>query len=293
MDQPDVRSWNLPIGKQAQVLRAPGVVGLVFDRIEPLSLAEAVDAVSDLVDAADHALALCQLDVRRPDTLRRFIGLHHPVALVLQPDLAEARAVKAVANELDCPCLDAGDIDSPELQVDRMAMFGLVSWLISRGHSRIGFVTDAEGSARGRQRMLGYLDAMAEHGLDRGPVLIEEGDGSFASGAAAGRTLLEVSPRPSALIAANDEMALGAMAMAGELGLRVPDDVSVAGFGNTNAAAQAIPPLATVDLPWRKSIRRALAHLLDPREAASGTALAEPRIFPRASVADLPVRNAD
>jgi LacI family transcriptional regulator len=286
MEQPEARRWKLPGGEPLELLHAPGIVGLVFNQIEPFTLAEAVDAVVDLVEAADHALALCRLDARRPDALRRFIRLHNPAALILTPDLAEANAVKAVANELDCPCLVTGNTDPDALHVERMAMMGLVSWIISRGHSRIGFVSDQEDSRRGRQRMLGYLDAMAEYGLDRGPMLIEDGDGSAASGTVASRVLLEISPRPSAIVAANDEMALGALQAAAQMNLQVPDDVSVAGFGNTRAAADSHPPLATVDLPWRKATRQAVIRLLDPDDDDDGPILAEPRIFPRASVAD-------
>lgn len=286
MDYPDARQWKLPGDQSLEMLSAPGVVGLVFDRIEPFLFAEAIDAVADLVEAADHALALCRLDVRRPDALRQFIRLHNPAALILIPGLAQAHAVKAVANELDCPCLDTANNDPNALHVERMAMVGLVSWIISRGHSRIGFVSDKEDSERGRQRMLGYLDAMAEYGLDRGPMLIEEGDGSSDSGAVAAQVLLEISPRPTAIVAANDEMALGAMQTAVQLGLRVPHELSVAGFGNTRAAAEAHPPLATVDLPWRKATRQAVMRLLDPHDDDERPIVAEPRIFPRASVAD-------
>ncbi len=127
-----------------------------------------------------------------------------------------------------------------------------------------------------------FIDAMAEQGLERGAEIVAQGDFTLASGEDAARLLLEVSPRPTAILAANDAMAAGALRAIRAAGLDVPGDISVMGLGDIPLAAALAPPLATMALPWRELARLAATRIVNPATPAPPALPA--RLVPRASV---------
>ncbi|MFT4055839.1 MAG: substrate-binding domain-containing protein, partial [Novosphingobium sp.] len=155
--------------------------------------------------------------------------------------------------------------------------------LIAIGHVRIGLIAGPETSPGARQRELGYLDAMAEHGLDRGPALIVPGDDTFESGIAAARLLLEISPRPTAILACNDDMAAGALHAAVDAGVAVPDALSLVGFDDSPLARRLMPPLASVRVPWDRIGHEAALRIAD--ESAAPLAPFDGQLVERASIA--------
>jgi LacI family transcriptional regulator len=121
-----------------------------------------------------------------------------------------------------------------------------VAHLIGLGHRRIGLVATPLDAPFGRQTWQGYVDAMAEANLPIEPWLIITSDFTMEGGVAAGTALLDRRPPPSAIFAVNDEMALGVMRAAHQRGLRIPDDLAVAGMDDIPSAVLAQPPLTTV-----------------------------------------------
>jgi len=136
-----------------------------------------------------------------------------------------------------------------------------VTHLIEQGHTRIAAITGPAGSADGEDRLAGYHDALKRHGLSEGPIV--EGAFTQESGYEAGQQIADSSDRPDAVFACNDYMAIGAMAAFREAGLRVPDDIAVAGFDNISSARYANPPLTTVHVPVYNIGRRAGKRLLE------------------------------
>lgn len=244
---------------------------------------------------SELALVLQPLDAGsggRAAALHTFLARHRPSGIVLLPPLSEDDTVAATCQRAGVACVRLGQLRDGDglCSNDRVAMAGLVSWLVGMGHRRIGLVGGPESSLLAQQRELGYLDAMADHGLDRGPALIEAGDNSFESGIAAGHLLLEISPRPSAIIACNDAMAAGLLHAAGEYRLSVPDDLSVVGFDDTPIAAMTWPALTTMHVPWRAMGIEAVAGLLaqvDPARAPTNDRAFEVRLVERGSVRPL------
>jgi LacI family transcriptional regulator len=118
--------------------------------------------------------------------------------------------------------------------------------LIDHGHRRIGFIAGPAEYELSGWRVDGWRAAMAEAGL---PVegLLEPGDFSLASGEAAARRLLARADRPTAIIASNDQMALGTLDVARSLGLAVPRDLSLISFDNSPVVQFAQPPLTAID----------------------------------------------
>lgn len=229
-------------------------VALVHDGGEHGLLADLLKGMAEGLAGNDHALVVHMLGPALATDLHAFLTLHRPAGIVLAPALSarsDLRAVCAAAQIRVVGLGGGGDLHCD----DRAAAAAMTGWLIQQGHARIGLVAGPEDVGAAQQRELGYLDAMADHGLDRGPALIVPGDLSFASGIEAGRLLLEISPRPTAILAVNDEMAAGVLHAAAQVGMAVPKALSVAGFDDSPLAARMLPPLTTMRVPWR-----AIAH---------------------------------
>jgi LacI family transcriptional regulator len=114
------------------------------------------------------------------------------------------------------------------------------------------------------QRAEGYRDALLAAGIAPDPALFATGAFSFASGAQAGAALRALAERPTAIFASSDDMAAGVLAAAHGLGLHLPRDCSVAGFGDDALAGYVWPPLTTIRQPTRSLAWNAADLLLAP-----------------------------
>lgn len=123
--------------------------------------------------------------------------------------------------------------------------------LIALGHRRIGFVKGHPDYATSAHRFAGYTAALAAAGIAQDAALIRGGFFDFASGGLAAEALFDLADPPSAIFASSDDMAAGVLAAAHKRGLRVPGQVSVAGFDDTALAAVVWPPLTTIRQPTR------------------------------------------
>lgn len=133
--------------------------------------------------------------------------------------------------------------------------------LVSLGHKRIGVITGTQGWVATVDRLGGYHGALIAAGLPAPPELIAEGDFQVESGYAGAVTLLSLPSPPTAIFAFNDNMAIGAMQAARKLGVRVPEDVSIAGFDDALAACFTVPNLTTIRQPLRE-MGRVAAEIL-------------------------------
>ncbi len=120
--------------------------------------------------------------------------------------------------------------------------------LLEMGHRRIGHLAGPSNNLHARERREGYVQAMADAGLEVDPAWIVEGDFQERGGRDAMRTLLDRS-HVSAVFVANDQMALGALSALWERGLRCPGDLSVIGFDDQRMSSFTTPPLTTVQQP--------------------------------------------
>jgi DNA-binding LacI/PurR family transcriptional regulator len=162
----------------------------------------------------------------------------------LLPQLAEEQFPLILHGRLNGQALPSVDVDN------RAGAYQAVSHLFSLGHRRIGFISNAPLSYSGTQdRFAGFKLALAEHDLSYDPDLV--GTAAFLpeAGRAAMQQLLDLPKRPTAVFAASDVVALGAMSAIYSAGLRIPHDVAVVGFDDIFLAAHAHPPLTTVRVP--------------------------------------------
>lgn len=135
-------------------------------------------------------------------------------------------------------------------------------FLIGMGHERIAVITGPRGSVRRvEDRVAGYVNAMREGNLEILPGYMRSAEPTIANGERETMALLDLSPRPTAVFAASDMLAIGAMAAAKKQGLRVPEDLSVMGFDDIEFAAHTEPPLTTVAVPEKEMSHMAI-HMI-------------------------------
>lgn len=142
--------------------------------------------------------------------------------------------------------------------------------LLGLGHRRIGCIVLAGDSTTSVSRVAGYRTALAEAGILLEEDCIVESEYGYAAGELAAEHLLKLPSRPTAVVAHNDLIAIGAMKAFGQAGLKIPGDISVIGFDDIAAASYAQPPLTTIASPKGRMGRAAIETLLDLLKAGEG-----------------------
>ncbi|MGN7360169.1 LacI family DNA-binding transcriptional regulator [Paenibacillus sp. SAF-054] len=146
-----------------------------------------------------------------------------------------------------------------------------VRYLIELGHKKIGFISGRMNTQSGRERHQAFLDTMREHGLEVPGELVMKGEFIRQKAYDEVKRLLAEGQRPTAIFSANDTMALGAMDACRDLQLRIPDDISIAGFDDIPVASQLLPALTTVRLPIYEMSQAAAEHIVDMCEQGSSS----------------------
>ena len=158
----------------------------------------------------------------------------------------------------------------PSVQVDNFgAAREITSHLLHLGHRHIAFISGPPNLTSVQDRLAGYKASLEERGISEDNRLICEGDFGAESGYSATLSLLRGEPTPTAIFAANDRMAISAMAAAADVGLRVPNDLTVVGFDDIITASLVRPSLTTVALPAYEigaSAMRLMLRLLEGEE---------------------------
>jgi DNA-binding LacI/PurR family transcriptional regulator len=211
-----------------------------------------------------------RVDDPRPALLQR---LAMP-AVVIAPTCAD-HADHATAA---CVCVD-----------DRPGIVAAVEHLVSLGHRRVAYVGGPREFVHSRSRREAWADALRRAGLRPGAAV--EADFSAAGGAAATGQLLDLAEPPTAIVYANDLMAIAGTAVASGRGLDVPADLSVTGFDDTEVAAHLRPALTTIRTDafgWGRAAAERLVHLVggaDTTTPTTPTTLPPPQLVIRDSTA--------
>jgi LacI family transcriptional regulator len=187
------------------------------------------------------------------DIVRKLLD-HRVDAVLVPPPLSDDRAllerldergifVAQIATGRPVPGAYAVMID------DESAARDLTNHLIGLNHRTIGFITGDRNQQASSLRRKGYESALRDAGIAIDPQLIAEGDFSYGSGREAAKVLLGRMPRPTAIIASNDDMAAAVVAVAHRSNLDVPGELSVCGFDDTAIATTIWPELTTIRQP--------------------------------------------
>jgi LacI family transcriptional regulator len=152
---------------------------------------------------------------------------------------------------------------SSYVQIDsRRSAYEMTKYLISIGHRDVGFLRGPKSNPISNARLQGFKDAMREAGLQTDPDWIKIGTFNYDTSIAVAESFLGAE-KPTAIFAANDQMALALLTVAHDRGLRVPEDISIVGCDDIPAARMAWPPLTTIRLPLADMSSQAADILLN------------------------------
>lgn len=284
---------------RALALRTNFLIGLIHDNPNAQMVLNVQQGILEALQGSDFAMVVRPVDrgsAGMLDDVRHFLERQRPYGVVILPPLSENDSIARLCDEVGCRYVRMGsapldDSDHMVASNDREAVSEAVQFLIAHGHRLIGLIAGPHGFRSAAERRRGFEDALAAASIRLPRSLIAEGNYTFESGIAAAEKLLDLSPRPTAVFAGNDEMAAGVVHAARERGISVPDELSVIGFDDTPIAGHIWPPLTTVRWPIVSMARAAALKLL----AGQGEpgAVAEPSLFlsrlvKRASVAPPP-----
>ncbi|MFD1175292.1 LacI family DNA-binding transcriptional regulator [Paenibacillus puldeungensis] len=153
---------------------------------------------------------------------------------------------------------------------DYQASYDAADYLIRQGHRRVAMIGGSWlDPIAGRPRIEGFRQALKDHGVETRDDLILDGGFSFEGGVAATERLLASVSDVTAVFAAGDEMAIGAISAASRLGISVPEQLSVIGFDNLKLAEMSNPPLTTVSQPLQEMGRLASRKLIAMMESGA------------------------
>jgi len=270
--RPPTSQWNPP---RARTLAA------VFDALDSPYITNVLQGILAAATAADTNLLVRLAPDRESRSTRavarawvaeqRAAGVVGLIGLTLGTPTALLEA----AAEASVPfvMIDPVDLDAPDV-----VSVGSTNWaggrtatehLFALGHRRIAWIGGPQTSAAARERFHGYRAAIDSAGVDLDPDVVRHGQFSVATGQRFGRELLSSSRRPTAVIAGDDEIAVGVLHAARELDIPVPTGLSVVGFDDTPQAAWTSPPLTSVHQPLAGMGRMAVETVLT---MAAGTA---------------------
>ena len=252
------------------------LIALLYDNPSVGYVAALQSGLARRCRESNYHLVVEPVDAHSPDIYERTFALISALALdgiVLTPPLSDdlrlIAVIKAAGVQLVRVAPQTALDEGLRVYMDeREAGRAMTDYLLSIGHRRIGMVRGHPEHRAAAARFDGYCDALGAAGIAIDSQLTTQGYFDVRSGIEAGALLLAGARRPSAIFAANDDMALGVMMAARNAGLSIPDELSLAGFDDTPMSRAIWPPLTTVRQPIEAMGEAAAALIIDrsPRE---------------------------
>jgi LacI family transcriptional regulator len=245
------------------------LIGLVHDNPNAQMILNMQQGILEGLRGTEFAMVVQPVNRNSPtlvEDMREFIIRQRLYGIVILPPISENNAVAQMCVEVGCRYVRMGSAKLDEnkhivASNDRDAVRDATRFLIEQGHKHIAIVTGPQGFRSATERLAGFEDALAEAGIKLPRSHRAEGEYTFESGLAATEKLLDLSPRPTAIFASNDEMAAAVLYAARLRGISVPDQLSIVGFDDTPIASRVWPPLTTVRWPI-VAMGRSAAHKL-------------------------------
>ncbi|NPV80580.1 MAG: LacI family DNA-binding transcriptional regulator [Firmicutes bacterium] len=245
-------------------------IGLLIPDISDPYFTEIVKGVEECANSNGYSVILCNTD-RKLEKENQYFN-------ILKEKRADGIILTGGAMNNDRHLLRLEDDNIAVVVIGRhslpfravvvdnvMAAREVTEYLLGKGHRRIGFISGSLLSTTSQDRLEGYKQALAFHGVPYDESLVSEADFKVQGGMEAARRFFELpmERRPTAVFAGNDQMAIGVMGAAREYGLRVPEDIAVVGFDDIPLASLVTPSLTTVRLPMYEMGYKAMELLLE------------------------------
>jgi len=228
-------------------------VGIIIPDVSNPYYAEIVRGIQDMADQFGYAIILLNTDRNQDRIIKHIYFLREKSAdgIIFSGGIIHGQKVLSSLKELRERVVVIGrhKVDFPAVLVDNVGGAARATQhLIGLNHKRIGFIGGPDKSTSARDRLSGYKNALMQSSCPIDKNLIKKGDLTPRGGYLLAKELIE-KEKFSAIFAANDQMAFGAIRAAKESGLKVPSDLSVVGFDNIPFSSYFDPSLTTVEIP--------------------------------------------
>ncbi|WP_159627686.1 LacI family DNA-binding transcriptional regulator [Massilia puerhi] len=245
------------------------LIGVFMNNYGPVVLHELVRAIGEQARKRDYDLLMFNADrFDSPDRMTTCATLSKLCdGLLLLLPTADDRFLDVLERQqLNCALVffDARQLALPTIVLEnRAGARTAVEHLLGLGHRRIAFIAGTKRTGQSAERERGYAEALAAAGIAVDPALVVDGAFNQPGGFAAALRLLALPTPPSAIFAANDEMAFGAIDAIASRGLKVPADISVVGFDDISTASHVFPRLTTMHQPYQALAERAVQEVVE------------------------------
>lgn len=281
---------------RALAFRSSFLVGLIYDNPNPQYVVNMQLGVLDGLKGTGKELVVHPCDKKSPDFLseiEEFVVLQRLSGVIILPPLAEDRALLKLLDSLEVNYVrvsarkgEANDppiIASEIVSNDRIGCSFASSLLAEYGHEKIGFIGGDLIYPSAIERRIGFLDGLSKNNISLEQELDVDGDYRFETGYKQALKILKRQDRPTAIIACNDEMAAGVYKAAYELGINIPNELSVVAFDDSPLAERLSPSLSSVRLPTVEMGKKAAELVLSP-SINTQTFIFESKLMQRTSI---------
>ncbi|MBW1705951.1 MAG: LacI family DNA-binding transcriptional regulator [Deltaproteobacteria bacterium] len=247
------------------------VIGVIIPTIRSSIFADSTYGVEEAASQNGYTIIIgnTNYDIQSSINILRLMEMRRVAGIVLTGLSDEERPIVTKICEMGTPCVVTWEtLNSTSFSYVGFDNFkaarAMTNYLISLQHTKIGLIVGPFSKVkRVAQRLAGYKAALEEHGLSYDPNLVIETEYSLMEGKEGARALLSLPDPPTAIFAASDVLAMGAMATIREIGMSVPEDISVAGFDDIDFASCCAPPLTTARIPAYEMGKMAMKVLLE------------------------------
>ena len=254
---------------QGLVRRQSYLLGLIYEKPSPSYVVELQRGALERLHGERYRLIVLPVE-SVSDHASEIVALVRSAALdgvILAPPASDHPEVLEGLTEARIPFAriapkSRSEVGLSTLMDDTAAACEIAEHVVALGHKAIAIILGDPAHAASEQRLRGYHQAFEAAGVPQIPELVETGDFSFESGYEATKRLLSRKRRPTAILAQNDDMAVGAMSAARELGFDVPADLTVVGFDDSEISRVVWPRLTTVRQPVVEMAKTAADMLL-------------------------------
>ncbi|KAA8500790.1 LacI family transcriptional regulator [Mediterraneibacter catenae] len=266
-----IRELHFEVNEVARGLKTnrTKTIGIVIPELNNIFFAEIITEAEDILRSHGYATMICDCrsDTEREKEAVDFLYHRRVDGLIVMPTgtsdpgfqkfIRAGKPIVMIDRKMKDVCCDCILVDNEGAAEDA------VNRLVRAGHRKIGMIAGPEDVYTARERQRGYEKALRENNAVYEEGLMARGNYTIAGGAKAMRQLWENNPDMTAVFISNYEMTVGAMMEINDLGIRVPDELSVIGFDNVDFAKASVPRLSIVTQPTAQIAQEAADTLIE------------------------------
>lgn len=279
-----IKEVNFSPDKQARGLASSRsyLLGLIYDNLNSLSNVQVQQGALSICAELGYELVVHPCKPKESNFIEECVNSIARSKLdgvILLPPISENKKLAAALREANCPyvriaSVDFDDEDNIVVSDERAAMKEMAVHFVDLGHKDIAFISGPLSYRSSIERMEGFLSELNAFSIEIPFSHVLEGKNSYESGIECAKELLSKKKRPTAILANNDEMAAGVIRVASDLGIKVPEELSVAGFDDNIYASRIIPSLTTIKRPIDNMAALATQRLINKVQSEHSKPLA-------------------